>query len=141
MSPALYPPSRPQSIGEVLDATFRIFRVTLLRCLPYGVLAMVASQLQDIYDIARGRPPHQFGRGDPLWWGFYVVGIFVALTFINAIIIRQTTMASGGHSAARVVLLAGLRKAPPSLAVILLAGLATAACFLPALIPVSRSRF
>ena len=55
MSSILYPPARPQSIGEVLDSAFRIFKVTLLRCLPYGVLATVANQLQNIYLIMSGR--------------------------------------------------------------------------------------
>jgi hypothetical protein len=136
MPPVLYPPSRPQSIGEVLDSTFRIFRVTLLRCLPYGVLAMVAGQLQNIYDIVRGRPLHQFGRGDPVWWALYGVGIFIAYTFINAILIRQATMAAGSQSAARAALVAGLQKAPAAFVIILLSLLAVAACFIPLLVPV-----
>jgi len=99
MSPILYPPARPLTIGEVLDSAFRIFRATLLRCLPYSVLAMVAGQLQNIYDIATGHPLHQFGRGDPLWWLLYVLGIFMAYMFINAILVRQVRMVTGAQSA------------------------------------------
>jgi hypothetical protein len=138
MPTVLYPPSRPQSIGEVLDSAFRIFRVTLLRCLPYGVLTMVASQLQGIYEIGLGRAPHQFGRNDPVWWAVYVLGALLAFTLINAILIQQLTMASGSRPAARAVLLDGLKKTPASFAVFLLAGVITALCFAP-LLAIPRS--
>ena len=36
MPQPLYPPAGPQSIGQVLDAGFRIFQVSLVRCLLYG---------------------------------------------------------------------------------------------------------
>ncbi|MGH8140862.1 MAG: hypothetical protein ACREVV_22050 [Steroidobacteraceae bacterium] len=129
----MYPPSRPQSIGEVLDAAFRIFRATLLRCLPYGVLAMVAGQLPNIYYVVTGRPPGQFGRGDPVWWGLYAIGAFFAIAFFNVIVIRQAAVASGSRPVARTELLVGLRKAPATAAVFLLLLLAIAVCFLPLL--------
>src|ERR1700761_9073753 len=138
MQPVLYPPPRAQTIGEVLDSTFRIFRVTLLRSVPYGVLAIVAGQLQNIYDIVRGRPLHQFGHGDPVWWTLYALGIFVAYAFINAILLRQGAMISGQPSSARTALTQGLRKAPASFAFIPLIGLAIGVCFLPALIPLPK---
>jgi hypothetical protein len=138
MPTVLYPPSRPQSIGEVLDSAFRIFRVTLLRCLPYGVLTMVASQLQSIYEIGLGRPAHQFGRNDPAWWAVYAVGSLLAFTLINAILIQQLTMASGSRVAARAALLDGLKKTPASFGVFLLAGVITALCFAP-LLAIPRS--
>src|SRR5258707_959267 len=51
----LYPPPRPQSVGEILDSAFRIFRATLLKCLPYATVAVIASQLPNIYYLATGR--------------------------------------------------------------------------------------
>src|SRR5450756_696692 len=120
MSSVLYPPSRPQSIGEVLDSAFRIFRATLLRCLPYGVLAMIAGQLPNIYDIVTRRPLHQFGGGDPVWWVLYGLGAFLAIAFVNVILLRQGAMASGRRSVTGAVLRAGLRRAPAAAAVFLL---------------------
>jgi hypothetical protein len=138
MPAVLYPPPRPQTIGEVLDSTFRICRSTLLRSVPFGVLAIISGQLQNIYDILRGRPLHQFGHGDPVWWTLYGVGIFVAYAFINAILLRQEATISGRPASARGALTAGLRKAPASSAFILLIALAIGVCFLPALIPLPR---
>ncbi|MGH8287306.1 MAG: hypothetical protein ACRETT_16280, partial [Steroidobacteraceae bacterium] len=67
---AWYPP-RPQSIGEVLDAAFRIFQATALQCLPYGLAAMLAAQAPNVYDLARGVPPRGLGANDPAWWILY----------------------------------------------------------------------
>ena len=133
MSSVLYPPSRPQSIGEVLDSAFRIFQASLLQCLPYSVLATVAGQLQNIYTIVTGRALHKFSNSDPGWWALYVLGVILGFALINAVMLRQSALASGSQSSARVALLEGLRKVPANIGmgvvVVVLAGL----CFLPLL--------
>ena len=53
---ALYPPARPQSVGEVLDLAFRIFGATLLKCLPFAALAVIAGQLPNAYTLSSGQP-------------------------------------------------------------------------------------
>ena len=142
MPPVLYPPSRPHSIGEVLDSAFRIFRATLLKSLSYSVLATLAGQLQNIYLIVTGRPLHQFGGGDPLWWALYVLGGIVGCALVNAILIRQAAIASGsqpGASAGTITsgqrpgsaaLRQGFRKAPAALAMIILVA-APVVCLVP----------
>jgi hypothetical protein len=131
MPTVLYPPSRPQSIGEVLDLAFRIFRATLLRCLPFGVLAMVAGQLQNIYDIVTRRPLRQFGGGDPVWWVLYGVGAFLAVVCIDVIVLRQASTAAGQSPVARASLVNGLRNAPAAFVVFVLQILAVGVWFLP----------
>lgn len=131
MSPILYPPTRPQSIGEVIDLAFRIFKATLLRSLPYSVLATVAGQLQNIYLVVTGRPLHKFANTDPAWWGLYLLGAMIAGSFINAILIRQATVASGSPSVGSAALVEGLRKAPATFVMGLLIVLAVGLCFVP----------
>ncbi|HZO22005.1 MAG TPA: hypothetical protein VFB37_05820 [Steroidobacteraceae bacterium] len=126
----MYPPSRPQSIGEVLDAAFRIYRVTLLGCLPFGVLAIVAGQLPNIYLIARHRPLRQFGGGDPWWFVLYGVGVFFSIAFVNVIVLRQGAALRGSLSA-KGALAAGVRKAPVTFMAGILLFLAVGACFIP----------
>jgi hypothetical protein len=134
MLPILYPPSRPQSIGEVLDSAFRIFKVSLLRCLPYGVLATVAGQLQNIYIIVTGRALRSFTNSDPLWWLLYVLGALLGATLLNAIFIRQASIASGVPLGGSAALKEALRKTPATLAMGAL-GLATLGiCLLPLLV-------
>src|SRR5258708_5628840 len=112
MSAILYPPTRPQSIGEVLDGAFRIFKVTLLRCLPYGVLATVVGQLQNIYLIVTGRTLRSFTNTDPVWWLLYLVGALLGGMLLNAIVIRQAAMSSGLPSVGSSALREALRKTP-----------------------------
>src|SRR5258708_14990204 len=112
MSSVLYRHSRPQAIGEVLDSAFRIFQATLLKCLPYSVLATVAGQLQNIYSIVTGRTLPKFSNSDPGWWALYLVGVALGCALINGIILRQGAIASGSPSTGAAVLLEGLRKVP-----------------------------
>lgn len=134
MSSVLYPPARPQSIGEVIDTAFRIFKVTLLRSLPYSVLATVAGQLQNIYSIVTGRTLRPFANTDPGWWLVYLLGAFSGAIFINAILIRQAAAASGSPSVGSTALVEGLRKTPAAIVMGLLIVLLVGVCFAPLLV-------
>ena len=112
MPSVLYPPSRPQVIGEVLDSAVRIFKVTLLKVLPFSVLATVAGQLQNIYIILSGRNIRPFSNSDPGWWAVYLLGTVVGAALINAIIVRQAAIATGSESASMMALKEGLRNVP-----------------------------
>jgi hypothetical protein len=112
MPSVLYPPSRPQAIGEVLDSAVRIFKSTLLQCLPYSVLATVVGQLQNIYVIVSGRNIRPFSNSDPGWWAIYLLGTVVGAALINGIVIRQAAIASGSQSSGIAALKEGLRNVP-----------------------------
>lgn len=112
MSPPLYPSSHPQSIGQVLDGAFRIFQATLVKCLPHGVLSMIAGQLPNIYFLAIGRPLHEFGAGDPVWWFLYALGTLIGLIIWSAMLLRQRSIATRRPTDARAELLEALRRAP-----------------------------
>jgi hypothetical protein len=133
MSPVLYPPSRPQAIGEVLDSAFRIFQATLLKSLPYSVLATVAGQLQNIYAIVTGRTLHTFSNSDPGWWTLYLLGAILGCAFINAIIIRQAAVASGSQSVGPAAILEGLRKVPANILMVIVIAIVVGIWFLPLL--------
>src|SRR5690348_53676 len=133
MLPILYPPTRPQSIGEVLDTAFRIFKITLLRCLPYGVLATVAGQLQNIYTIVTGRTLRSFTNSDPIWWLLYVLGALLGGALLNAIFVRQATMAAGTPSLGWDALKEALRKTPATLAMGVLGLAVIGVCLFPLL--------
>jgi hypothetical protein len=133
MSSVLYPPARPQSIGEVIDTAFRIFKATLLRCLPYSVLATVAGQLQNIYLIVTGRTLQRFANTDPGWWVLYLLGAFIGATLVNTILIRQAAVASGSPPVGSAPLVDGLRNTPAAIAMGLLTVLIVGVCFVPVL--------
>ncbi len=106
-----YPPTRPQSIGEVLDTGFRIFQSTLLPSLPYGVLWVIAMQLASIHDLAAGRPLRSFAAADLTWWLWYGLGIMLALCLWTAMILRQSALASGTATSVRTELVQGVELA------------------------------
>jgi hypothetical protein len=131
MSSVLYPPSRPQAIGEVLDSAFRIFKATLLKSLPYSVLATVAGQLQNIYTIVTGRALRPFSNSDPGWWTVYLLGALLGCVLINAIIIRQAAVASGAPSVGSAAIMQGLRNVPANIVMVIVIAVVVGICFIP----------
>jgi hypothetical protein len=89
MSSALYPPGRPLAIAEVLDLAFQIFKATLVRCIPYGILAVTFQQLPNIYDLGSGAVRQPFGGGRPVWMVLFLVGTLLSLTTWAALLLRQ----------------------------------------------------
>jgi hypothetical protein len=106
----------------------------LLGCLPYGVLATVAGQLQSIYLIVTGRTLHSFTNTDPLWWLLYVLGALLGGTLLNAIFVKQAAIARGVPSVGAAAVREALRKAPATIVTGLLILTVVAACFIPLLV-------
>jgi hypothetical protein len=122
---SLYPPSRPQSIGEVLESGFRLFRATLGHCLPYGALLVIASELGNFYDLFSGRlPPATLEHAldhDRTWWTWYGIGFAIMLLLWAALLLRQDALARRRPISMRAELRAALWKFPQLLALTLLA--------------------
>ena len=130
MTPILYPPSRPQSVGEVLDTGFRIFTASLVKCLPYAALAVVSGQLPTLYQVAMGRSLLQAAQQryrDPVWWLLEVLAIVGTITLSNALLMRQHALATGRAAATGTELTRGLRLVPG----VLLIGLIIVLAMLP----------
>ncbi|MGH8217686.1 MAG: hypothetical protein ACREUT_03825 [Steroidobacteraceae bacterium] len=123
VQPALYPPPRPQSIGEVLDAGFRLFRATLGHCLPYGALVMIAGELGNLYELFSGRLPSATLEleHDRTWWTWYGVGLAIMLLLWGALLTRQDALARRRPVSMTAELGASLRKFPQLVALTLIA--------------------
>jgi hypothetical protein len=112
MPNVLFPPDGPQSVSQVLDTGFRIFKVSLVRCLLFGAVAMIAGQLPNIYSLARGEPFGGYLRGDPITIALAALGSVVAVYFSAVILIRQREVAQGGGRRIRAELVEGLQRMP-----------------------------
>jgi hypothetical protein len=132
MPNALYPPLKPRSFAELLDAVLQIFRLSLLKCLPYATLAIIAGELSTLYHISRGRPP-VLESNDPVGVTLYGVGTLIFVMLSVAILLRQSTIAAGRPVTGSADLLNTLKRAPAIVAISLLAGTAVAVLILPAL--------
>ena len=121
MPNALYPPIKPRSFAELLDAVLQIFRLSLLKCLPYATLAIIAGQLSTLYYLWRGRVP-VLDTNDPVGVTIYGVGTLIFVMLAMTILLRQSTIAAGRPVAGSADLLDTLRRAPGIVAISLLAG-------------------
>lgn len=132
MPNALYPPLKPRSFGELLDAVLQIFRLSLLKCLPYATLAIIAGQLSTLYYLSRGRLP-VLDSNDPIGVALYGAGTLIAVILWMAMLLRQSCIASGRPVSGSADFLDTLKRAPAIAAIALLAGAAVAVLMLPAL--------
>jgi len=132
MPNTLYPPLKPRSLGELLDAVLQIFRLSLLKCLPYATLAIIAGQLSTFYYLSQGRTP-VLDSNDPVGVALYGAGTLIAFILWTAMLLRQSSIAAGRPVTGSADLLDALKRAPAIAALVLLAGAAVAVFMLPAL--------
>jgi hypothetical protein len=113
MSSAFYPPARPLSVGEVLDLGFQIFKATLVKGLPYGICAVVAQQLPNIYALSTGATLRQtLSAGEPVGIGLFVLGVLLALAAWSALLLRQRAIIEHRPTSIRAELGDAMRRLP-----------------------------
>lgn len=127
----LYPPEGPQTVAQVLDSGFRVFKASLVRCLLFGAIAMMAGQLPNIYSLAIGQPFDAYLRGDPVTIVLAIVGSVATVYFSGVVLLRQREMAEGRRRTTRADLAHGFRRLPT------LVGVAAVALALIAIVPVA----
>jgi hypothetical protein len=111
-------PGGPQSIGQVLDSGFRVFRVSLVRCLLFGAMAMIAGQLPNIYSLAIGDAAGVYLSGNAVTLALALLGSVLTVYLSAAMLIRQREIAQGRRQPTRVDLAQGLRRLPVLLGVV-----------------------
>ena len=132
MPNALYPPLKPRTFAELLDAVLQIFRLSLLKCLPYATVAIIAGQVWSLYYLARGHAP-VLDANDPVGVTLYGVGTLIFVMLSMTILLRQSAIAAGRPVTGSADLLDTLKRAPAIVALSLLAGAAVAVFVVPAL--------
>ena len=121
MSSAFYPPARPLSVGEALDLVFQVFKVTLIKGLPYGICAVIAQQLPNLYVLGRGATIRQtLAAGQPLSLALFGLGVLLALVAWAALLLRQRAIIEQRPSSVGSELGEALRRLPSFLVATLL---------------------
>ena len=132
MADTLYPPRRPQSVGEILDGAFRIFTATLLGCIALAVVGRIAAQLPNLYALLTGGARKlATAAQDPKWWLFYIAGVCLATWLWGAMLLRQRALITGAPVSLRAELATAARRVPGLIGIFLLMALAFMACFVP----------
>ncbi len=121
MATTLYPPARPRTFAELLDASLKIFRITLPKCLPYASMAILFGQLSTLYDLARGQLPAPRDLNDPVWVTLYTVGSLLFVVLWMAMLLRQASVAAGRPPGVSD-LLEALKQTPAIAAICLIVG-------------------
>ncbi|HWW78640.1 MAG TPA: hypothetical protein VNY82_03525 [Steroidobacteraceae bacterium] len=113
MSSALYPPARPLSVGEVLDLVFQIFKATVVKGLPYGICAVIAQQLPNVYALASGVTVRQaLSAGQPIGVVLFAVGVLLALVAWSALLLQQRAIIEQRPTSIKSELGEALRRLP-----------------------------
>ena len=144
MTNTSYPPLRPLSAGQVLEAALQIFRISVAKCLPFATLAVISLQvcyalsvgrLLTFYDPSGQGIPLHLGRSDPTRLGLLSAGALLAAgvwaILSLATLARQASIASRRGGSGGADLLEVLRRAPAIAALALLSGAATDVLFVP----------
>jgi len=139
MANILYPPTRPLSVGEVLDLAFRMFGATLVKCLPYSFAAIIIGQLPNLHALLTGQtallmqPDAQLRRyQDPSWLFMELIAICGTVLLYSAVIVRAYALVTGHPASSGAELARSLRRFPGMLLIWLLVVLAVIACLAPA---------
>ena len=93
--PASLLPPRSAEVGDIMDATMRVFRATLPKCLPLAMLSILAAQLASLYALASGGSPDMFKPHDATFWTLFVVGFMAWQLLAAVIMLRQRAIIAG----------------------------------------------
>lgn len=94
MQQSLFPFSRPQTIGEVLDAGFVLFKRSFVACLLLSLMGLVIGQIPRAYELVSGSgPPEPFELPPAgLLATMILAGLGTAVIYA-AIVLRQYSVA------------------------------------------------
>lgn len=133
MTTPLYPPQRPLSVGETLDLTFRIYRGTVVKCLPLAALAILGSQLPALYLLASGRGLNTsmlVTMQEPGYQAINFLSVLLSLVLNATILLRQYKLSTGSQPGGEVSTMA--RRVLALVGFALLVGFAVLVCLAPA---------
>ncbi|MGA2024843.1 MAG: hypothetical protein ABSH23_08805 [Steroidobacteraceae bacterium] len=123
---ASMPPPHSASVSELLETAAQLFRATLLKCLPMAMLAVLCSQLANVYWIATGHAISFSARHDGNYALLSVLGAAFELWLISAMMLRQRAVALAAPVHAVAELRAAWQRLPSILGCALLGLLSVA---------------
>lgn len=107
------------SVSQILQTASRLFRVTLAKCMPLSMVAVLFLEVPNLYWIAGGHPLPTFMRAppaDPVWWTLSLLGMAVMLYLSSAMMLQQRSLIAGLVCPPQAALRAALQRLPLLLA-------------------------
>ncbi|HEY2419333.1 MAG TPA: hypothetical protein VGH84_15530 [Steroidobacteraceae bacterium] len=115
------PPPGGASVSDLLATAAQLFRASLLKCLPMGMVAVLCAQAASIYWIATGHVLSFTSEFDRNYRLLALAGIVVQLWLLGAMMLRQRAVVLGAPIQSAAELRTALRRLPVILASVLLA--------------------
>jgi len=105
-------PRRGQSVSELLNTASQVFRVSLLKCLPFAMIAVLCVEIPNIYWVMTG---HSFPRGMPVdigYWWLSLATSALAVYIFSAMMLRQLYVSGGFAVNAKQEMTVSVRRLP-----------------------------
>jgi hypothetical protein len=106
------PPPRGTSVRVLLETATQLFRATVLKCLPLGMLAVLAGMVPLIYWRAAGHPFSMLAEHDMTYDLLTLLGTALELWLLGALLLRQRALVTGAPIGIRDELFTSLRRLP-----------------------------
>jgi hypothetical protein len=129
------PPPGGASVSDLLATAAQLFRASLLKCLPMGMVAVLCAQAANIYWKASGHVLSFTADYDSNYQLLAVTGVAVELWLLGAMMLRQRAVVLGAPILSGAELRAALRRLPVILASVLLAGFSVVIGLLALILP------
>ncbi len=110
--PGLLPLPRPLMTGEVLDTAFRLFRASLLRCLPYSGLAVLVLELPTLHETLLRSDAQPAGVESRL---VVALALLLGVALFGVVTLRLQAVSHDTRPRFRREFLAVLRRWPPAI--------------------------
>jgi len=112
-------PAPSASVAQILEAASQLFRVTLLKCLPLAMVAVLVLEVPNLYWIARGHPMALRGWSWPTDTHYLLLQLLatvLTLPIVSAMMLQQRALIAGVGCGTGTAVLAALRRLPLLLA-------------------------
>jgi hypothetical protein len=105
-------PRRGQSVAQLLHTAIAVFRATLLKCLPFAMIAVLCAEAPNFYWLAAGHSLEHGLPADPTYWWLAFAFSAVALYIFSAMMLRQVYFSGGFAVDARQEFMLAARRLP-----------------------------
>jgi hypothetical protein len=105
-------PGPDASVSVLLGATSSLFQATLLKCLPFAMLAVLCLEVPNLYWVASGHTLSFGMPADTVYWVLAYFASAVTVFIVSAMMLRQRALASGATIDSRSALMAAVHRLP-----------------------------
>jgi len=86
---------RGQSVNELLNTAVQVFRATLLKCLPFGMVALLCVEVPNLYWLWAGHGMPATLPTDTDYWVLMFISGAIAIYIFSAMMLRQLYVSGG----------------------------------------------